>query len=156
MQTRFWLVVVVSLLTLAGCGDPDGPIESMTLYSLDGQTHFSQKKPWKGEKFHGFGVIGKTEIASASDRLAILTAVKKGIAQSDGAEAKCFWPHHAISVVQNGKKIEYVICFTCLQLKRYADGGSKEIPTTASPADTLDAQLQKAGVPLHHDKSSAE
>jgi hypothetical protein len=156
MQTRFLMIVVASLLVLAGCGDPDGPIESMTLYSLNGEDQPPPNKPWKGETFHGFGVVGKTEIASASDRLAILTAVKRGIAQSDGSENKCFWPHHGVSLVQNGKTIEYVICFHCLQLQRFADGASKTIATTASPSDTLDDQLKKAGVPVHEDSSTAE
>jgi hypothetical protein len=128
----------------------------MTLYSLNGEESYPPNKPWKGEKFHGFGVLGKTEVSSPSDRLDILAAVKKGIAQSNGAENKCFWPHHGFSMVQNGKKVDYVICFHCLQLQRFMDGAGKTIPTTTSPADTLDAHLKKAGIPVHDGQSSAE
>ena len=156
MQTRFVIVLIATLATLAGCGDSDGPIESMTLYSLNGEDSPRPDKPWKGETFHGFGVLGKTDVPSPSDRLAILAAVKKGIAQSNGAENKCFWPHHGFSMVQNGKKVDYVICFHCLQLQRFMDGAGKTIPTTTSPAATLDAQLAKAGIAPHKENSSAE
>lgn len=159
MRTPFVrLAIVAAFFALAGCGggDADGPIESMTLYSLNGEDFPSPDKPWKGETFHGFGVLGKAEVSSPSDRLAILAAAKKGIAQSNGEEAKCFWPHHGFSMVQNGKKVDYVICFHCLQLQRFMDGAGKTIPTTSSPAATLDAQLVKAGITPFQEKSSAE
>jgi hypothetical protein len=156
MRTRYLIVVVATLLALAGCSDPDGPIDSMTLYSLNGEDSLQPDKPWKGETFHGFGVLGKAEVTSPSDRLAILAAVKKGIAQSNGAENLCFWPHHGFSMVQNGKKVDYVICFHCLQLQRFMDGAGKTIPTTSSPAAALDAQLTKAGITPYKEKSSAE
>jgi hypothetical protein len=158
MPARYLVAVAVSLLALAGCGDADGPIESMTLYSLDGDESMPPPpaKPRNGEKFHGFGVLAKTEVSSPADRLAILAAVKKGIAQSDGAEAKCFWPHHGFSMVQNGKNVDYVICFHCLQLQRFIDGAGKTIPTTTAPEADLDAQLVRAGITPFKEKSSAE
>jgi hypothetical protein len=145
------LVVLVSLATLAalaGCGDPDGPIDSMTVYSLNGEDSPRPDKPWKGEQFHTFGVLGKTDIASASDRAAILAAIKKGVAASDGRENKCFWPHHGVRLVQNEATIDYVICFHCLQLERYSKGGKVHQPTTTASAGLLDSHLEKAGVPL--------
>jgi hypothetical protein len=156
MRTCGPLVVGASLIALVGCGDSEGPIESMTLYALDGNDSPAPDKPLKGERFHGFGVVGKADIASPADRLAILRAVKQGIARSDGTENKCFWPHHGFRMVQDGKQIDYVICFHCRQLVRHMDGAGKTIPITDSPAATLDAQLAKAGVPLHVDQAATE
>jgi hypothetical protein len=145
-----FLLAFATLAALAGCGDPDGPIESMTVYSLNGEDRAPPDKPWKGEQFHGFGVLGKTAIASASDRGAILAAIKKGIAESDGRENKCFWPHHGVRLVQNGATIEYVICFHCLQLERYSKSGNVHQQTTTSSAGLLDSHLEKAGIPLQN------
>jgi hypothetical protein len=143
------VVLAVGLL-LPGCQDADLaiPIDSMTIYSLDGtyEEGHSKKKP-SGEMFHKYPVLGKVDIAAPKDRTAILAAVKKGIAKSDGTEAKCFWPRHGIRLTQSGKTIEYVICFQCLQLDEYVDGKSSHKLTTESPATVLDKHLEEAGVP---------
>lgn len=142
-------VVLAIGLLLPGCQDADLaiPIDSMTVYSLDGtyEKGDSKRKP-SGEMFHDHPVLRKVDIASAQDRTAILAAVKKGIAKSDGTQAKCFWPRHGIRLTQSGKTIEYVICFQCLQLNEYIDGKSSHKPTTKSPATVLDKHLQDAGV----------
>jgi hypothetical protein len=142
-------MLVVSALALGGCRRAalDVPIESMTLYSLDGNFTPGYDKPYKGEAFHDYPVLGKTDIASPADRRAILAAVLKGIEESTGGEAKCFWPHHGVSLVQVGKRIDYLICFNCYQVYRYADGKSMKQLTTRSPAVVLDVHLRKAGVP---------
>jgi hypothetical protein len=139
-------------LLLLGCQDADTriPIESMTVYSLDGnydKYYARDNKTPTGEMFHDHPVLGKTDIADPKDRTAILVAIKKGIAESDGDQAKCFWPRHGVRLVQSGKTIEYVICFECLQLNEYRDGDIKHKATTRSPAAVLDEQLQGAGVP---------
>ena len=152
------LAAIASLVATfaAGCGNSEKPVDAMTLYSLDGSYVSDEGKVWKGEMFNGFPVFAKTQIESASDRMAILTAVKQGITQSKGGTIACFWPHHGVSLLQNGKRIDYVICFHCLQLQRFMDGAGKTIPTTTSPAATLDAQLAKAGIEPHKENSSAE
>jgi hypothetical protein len=149
--------VVLMSLVLAGCnrlsfGDP---VESMTLYSLDGIHEVDEwdKKPRgeekaKGELFHRFPVLGKTEITSASDRSAILAAVKKGIAKNNGRPNKCFWPRHGLTLVQNGRHIEFVICFECLQLDEYTDGQRVRKLTADAASGLMNEHLEKAHVPL--------
>ncbi len=149
--------VVLMSLAQAGCnrlsfGDP---VESMTLYSLDGLHEVDEwdKKPRgeekaKGELFHRFPVLGKTEITSAADRSAILAALKRGIAKSDGREAKCFWPRHGLTLVQNGRHIEFVICFECTQLEEYTEGIPVRKPTADAASGLLNEHLEKAHVPL--------
>ncbi len=141
------VVLAVGLL-LPGCQDADLaiPIDSMTIYSLDGTYEEGHSKEPSGEMFHNYPVLGKVEIVSAQDRTAILASVKKGIAKSDGTEAKCFWPRHGIRLTQSGKTIEYVICFQCRRLNEYIDGKASHKLTTKSPAAVLDKHLKDAGV----------
>ena len=130
----------------AGCGNSEKPVDAMTLYSLDGNYFPEEGKVWKGEMFHGFPVFAKTQIESASDRLAILTAVKQGITQDNGRSFDCFWPHHGVSLSQNGKRIDYVICFHCAKLEQYVDGADGFKPINHSSETLLNAQLAKAGI----------
>jgi hypothetical protein len=146
--TTLMLAAIVSLFAtfLAGCGHRDAPIESLTLYSLDGEYLAGEGEAPKGEMFQGFPVLGKTEIASASDRVEILTAVKNAIGEFHGSQITCFWPHHALRVLQNGKRTDYVICFHCSKVERDVDGASVFKPITNSPKAMLDAHLAKAGI----------
>jgi hypothetical protein len=142
-------LIVISFLALIGCNRRsfDGAVDSMTLYSLDGDYDPIHGKPWKGEMFHEHPVLGKTDIASAADRRAILAAVKQGIAQSNGTIAECFWPRHGLRLVQNGGQSDYVICFECLQVYEYTDGQWTHKPTTKYATGLLDEQLEKADIP---------
>jgi hypothetical protein len=149
--------VVLMSLAQAGCNRLSfgEPVESMTLYSLDGIHEVDEwdKKPRgeekaKGELFHRFPVLGKTEITSAADRSAILAAVKKGIAKSNGREDKCFYPRHGLRLVQNGRHIEFVICFQCEQLDEYTDGQRVNKPTADAASGLLNEQLTKAHIPI--------
>jgi hypothetical protein len=134
---------------LSGCQDADSriPIDSMTVYSLDGMYEPKKGEKPTGEMFHGYPVLGKTGITSPKDRSAILAAIKKGIAKSDREEYKCFWPRHGVRLMQSGKTIEYLICFQCLQLDEFLDGRRSHKTTADTSAKLLDEQLRSAGVP---------
>jgi len=130
----------------------DIPIDSMTLYSLDASFTPGLDKPFKGETFYEYPALGKTDIASPDDRREVLAAILKGIKESNGERAFCFWPHHGVRLMQNGKRIEYLICYHCFQAYKFEDGKSTLQLTTRSPAKVLDAYLQKAGVPRQKDE----
>ena len=149
LRRLLYCASVISSLALAGCQEEslEAPIDSMTLYSLEAKMMPGRSKRPKGETFHDVAVLGKTDVASEADRHAILKAIKKGIAQSDGKENKCFWPRHGVRLVQNGKWIDYVICFECLQLDEYIDNQHGHKPTTGEAAEVLDQHLERAGVP---------
>jgi hypothetical protein len=142
-------VLLVLSSTLAGCQRPAGdlPIESMTLYSLDGTYAPEVSKPFKGETFHTYPVLGKTEIASPVDRREILAAVQKGIEEGKAITTTCFWPRHGISLLQSGRRVEYLICYQCSQLSKFTDGELLRQSTNALPAKMLNAYFEKAGVP---------
>jgi hypothetical protein len=130
----------------AGCGKSEQPVDAMTLYSLDGYYVSDEGKVWTGEKFHGFPVFAKIQIESASDRVAILTAIKKGFTQYNGSTMACFWPHHGVSLMQNGKRLDYLICFHCSKLEQSVDGADEFKPINNSAEAVLNAHLAKAGI----------
>jgi hypothetical protein len=138
---------VLLFAMLIGCGRQEAPIDAMTLFSLDGNYTPEDGKQPPSEMFNGYPVLGKLEIASPNDRLAILRAVQRGIAESDGKEAKCFWPRHGVRLKQSGKTIEFLICFHCLQLEQYIDGKPVHKPTTDTPKSVLNGYLKQARVP---------
>jgi hypothetical protein len=135
--------------------DPDLsiPIDSLTVYSLDGNDERGDEKP-RGEMFHSFQVLGKVDIASPKDRTAILAAIKQGMAKGDQS-SKCFWPRHGVKFTQAGKILEYLICFQCNELQLYTDG-VQTYEYTQPTADTahpiLDRHLTAAGIPLQEPK----
>ena len=135
------LVVIMSCGALCGCGD--APRESMTLYSL-----IENERPGHNmkEAFHNSLVLGKLDVTSASDRLAVINAVQQGHSESDGTTYDCFIPRHGLRVRQNGTQTDYVISFACLQMKTYSTNGAERLSITASAKRVIDEYLQKAGI----------
>jgi hypothetical protein len=99
------------------------------------------------EPFHGCLILGKTDVASATDRLAVIDAVQKTQHESDGTKYDCFFPRHGLRVRQNGKTTDYVISCDCLQMKKYFGDRMEKTPITASAKKVLDEYLKKAGIP---------
>ena len=98
------LALLVALVV--GCGqdsirDFNSP-DSLTLYSIDGNDYGAGEGPNTDEFFHGYPVIGKVEVQNLENRNATMAALRKGIADSDGTMAKCFWPRHAVRASENG------------------------------------------------------
>jgi hypothetical protein len=79
-------------------------------------------------------------------REALIAAFNRGIARSNGEEAKCFWPRHALRLERDGKVTDYLICFQCLQFASYPGGQGGAIDR--SPQPTFDDELKRAGIPL--------
>jgi hypothetical protein len=161
MKRTIWREAVtlatICCACLLGCQDPDLsiPIDSMTVYSLDGRNEWGRDpKPPPAKMFHEHPVLGKVDIASPKDRTAILAAIKKGIVKG-GEGAKCFFPRHGVKFTQAGKTMEYVICFECSEFELYMDG-VRSHEYTESTADTahqiLDEHLAGAGIPLQKPK----
>lgn len=147
----FIAVVVAAIAFLIAFRDPTPGLESpehLTLFSIEGK-HVSADAE---ERFHGYPVLGKVEIADADDRKKLVVALKEGLAQSDRSMAKCFWPRHAIRVVEKGRTIDYVICFECLQLEIREGRSKKTKPITSEPQSVFNNYLISAGIPLSEKK----
>jgi hypothetical protein len=125
----------------------------MTLYSVDGRDSLSpEDRARASELFHGFPVLGKSPIADARQRTRLLDALRDGVARSDGALAKCFWPRHGLRVVgEGGETVDFVICFQCLQLAEWRGEAASTIATTRGPQPVFDKALTDAGLPLAPD-----
>lgn len=115
------------------------------LYSLLPERIMEKGKEESG--FYGWKVLGKTTLSDA-DRKAVLDAVIKGIADSDGTAAKCFDPRHGLGITYENKTAGFTICFECYQLIGHGTGTSGPLTTTRAPQVLLDKILTAAQVPL--------
>jgi hypothetical protein len=121
--------------------------EAIELYSLDPGADV--KEPIDAKKgFHGWKVLGKTTVKDAKTRKKIVAAMYQGLEASDGTAAKCFNPRHGIRVTADGKTVDAVICYECLQVQFHAGDAAKTETTTATPEKVFDEVLRDAGVPL--------
>jgi hypothetical protein len=125
-------ILLTSLFLGCGCNwvGGQGTPEQLTLYSIDGRRLQPGQEVQANEKFHGYPVLGKIEIADADKRKEVFAALKEGLARSNGTMAKCFWPRHGIPAVEKGRTIDYVICFECLQLEAHEGDSKRVMPVT--------------------------
>jgi hypothetical protein len=114
------------------------------LYSLE-----PLEKAEKENALHGWKVLGETTVKDAETRKKLLSALEKSIAKPETGGAKCFDPRHAISVRQDGKAVEVLMCFECGWVYVYQDGKDVahiKMDTVAQPL--YDGILQDARIPL--------
>src|SRR5262245_42140473 len=83
----------------AGAVDKDNKLPDDALKVLEKADSYEllSLDPDKGglkDGFHGWKVLGKTTVKDMKTRVRVLNALKKGVADSDGAAAKCFLPRH--------------------------------------------------------------
>lgn len=101
-----------------------------------------------GKNFHNFEILGQKAVTDAATRRKLVAAFQKGVSESDGTVAACFNPRHGISVKQNGKTYDFVICFQCLSASVYVDGVRGEgLLTTGSPAREFNEVIADLGLP---------
>jgi len=125
--------------------------ELFELYSLDPE----RKKDKQGnlvpvkDGFHGWEVLGKTEVKGEAERKRLADALRLGAEDNFGMVAACFIPRHGIRLKGGGKTVDLVICFQCLSVQVFVDGERKEgFLTTGDPQEAFDAMLRSAGVKL--------
>jgi hypothetical protein len=118
--------------------------EKFELLSLDPGARKEKPK----NNFHGWKVLGSTVVKDKDVRQMILTALTKGIAESDGRIAKCFNPRHGIRATHKGRTIDLVICFECLQVQVFGGNKATTVLTTKSPQPAFDKALREAKIPL--------
>jgi hypothetical protein len=99
--------------------------------------------------FHGWKVLGKTEVKEAAVRKRLSDALRLGAEDNFGMAAGCFIPRHGIRLKDGARTVDLVICFQCLSAQVFVNGERKEgFLTTGEPQKAFDAVLKAAGVKL--------
>ncbi|MBI1367235.1 MAG: hypothetical protein GC162_01130 [Planctomycetes bacterium] len=155
------VAAVIALLFMINRNDylppsPDGNVpilepDHLTLYSIEPQELRGKPgsmAPADAEVFHLCPVLGKTQIADADDRRAIMRTLQAAARPDDEFRMMCFEPHHAIRIEHAGRTIDYVICFHCQRIHMYDGPSSRSIATSADPQSLFDRYLTAAHVPL--------
>ena len=149
--------VALTLLALsaAGCRAAGNDLPKDVRAVLDKADRFEllsldpdRRKEKSKDNFHGWNVLGLTEVKDAATRKKVVAALYKGIADSDGAVAACFNPRHGIRATHDGKTVELVICYECLSMQSFLGKERASALTTRSPQKTFDEVLTAAKVPL--------
>jgi len=118
--------------------------EKFELISLDPGR--DGEKPKDG--FHGWKVLGQTEVKDADTRKKLVAALEKGVKENDGRVAACFNPRHGIKATHDGKTVELVICFECLSISGWTDGEPFSVLTSRKAEETFNKTLTDRNVPL--------
>jgi hypothetical protein len=122
------------------------------LFSLDPSVLNIEGEPEKyppKDAFQGWKVLGKTTIKDADKRKELLALLVKGAADDKAQGIRCFEPRHGIRMTIDGKTIDLVICFHCMQAYVYT--GEKKMGyflTGDAPQAALNKVLTDAKVPL--------
>jgi hypothetical protein len=122
--------------------------DTFELYSLDPTREPGKEVP-AADAFHGWKILGKTEVKADAARKRLADALRTGAEDNPGIVAACFIPRHGIRLTGGGKTIDLVICFQCMSVQVFEDDKPvKGFLVTNSPQKELDAVLKAAGVKL--------
>jgi hypothetical protein len=101
------------------------------------------------DNFHGWKVLGRTAVKDKEKCKRLAAALRRGVEESEGVAAACFNPRHGLRVIRDGKPVDFVICFECLQVQVFEGNRSlKGFLISGSPERAFDKALRDAGVPL--------
>lgn len=147
-------LLLVALAT--GCGQskpasvsqPTSAPDELVLYAIDGLVNPPEGFVSDEKHFRGYTILGKVDVTDLNARQNIVKAIEDGINESDGVVAACFWPRHGVHVVTNGKAVDYVICYECLQMYIFRDDERTFKSTTPTHQAVLTAPLTAAGIKL--------
>lgn len=150
LNWRAWIGFPLALIVLTGCARDSNNPAKLTLYSIDGREDRRSNDGTVTEtKFHGYPIVGKTQFDDPETCREILRQIDLGRKESDGSMAKCFWPRHGVHVeYKDGSSADFVICFTCLQLKIYEKGDVKLDTTSRAPMSYFNDLLEKADIEI--------
>ena len=117
--------------------------DQFELLSLDPAHRKKIVKP----NFHGYKVLGTTLVKDAETRKELVTAFESGVVENQGLEMFCFNPRHGIRVTRDGKNVDFVICFECLEVQVYGDARGYFL-VSGTPQRVFDKALRDANVSL--------
>lgn len=155
---------LILLLLLSGCNSDRPPLEPSgekipadaaaalrdalvwELFSLD---PCIEEDPDNASRFHGWKILGSTQIADAMTRQKLLQSLEASVAANPGIVAACFAPRYGLRVKYKDQQHDFVICFECYRAIRYTDDEQQDgFNPTDSPADDFNRVLKAAKIPL--------
>jgi hypothetical protein len=123
--------------------------KSAELYSLEPlSTHES------APKFQGYEILGETPLNAADTRIAT-EAFSKAVEAGNGNMPNCFDPRHALRIVLDGHRYDFLLCYACAQLTVYKDDKEFTDLSAAGSPKVLNDLLQAHHVPISHSGDKA-
>jgi hypothetical protein len=104
--------------------------------------------PWN-ESFHNYPILGKIEVSDKARHAALLQELYKGVGDSDGSIATCYFPRHGIHASLGNETVDLVICFECQQVYTYSASlpyAPDVFSITQSARATFDRLVKEAGL----------
>lgn len=152
-------IFVGLLFALAGCSASSRPgalpdelkllegATSIELVALDPLKASMRQSP-PADVMRGFGVLGRATLSDAARCDELVRLIARGIAESDGSAAMCFNPRHGLRVRRDGRTLELLICYECLQMRAWSDAGSTQadVLTSASVEPAVSSLFEAAGL----------
>jgi hypothetical protein len=92
------------------------------------------------DKFQGCPILKRVVITDAMLKRQLLDGLYYGIGTSPGSSA-CFSPHHGIRGVQDGRRVELVICFHCSNYRGVATSGQVSGSISKAPEELFNRIL---------------
>lgn len=122
---------------------------SWTLLSID-------PGPYKktADEFHGYPVLGRLPLSNSKATLNAIHEIVEAARNWDNSIALCFWPRHGLSaILKDGRRVDFVICYECVQAKMFVDGefgdivhfGTKRTKISPAPLNDL---LKAHNIPM--------
>jgi hypothetical protein len=94
---------------------------------LEPHSKLADKSSRSPEKFHGFLILGKTEITDKTERKQLLNDLFDCIPTGRPPWiAMCFNPRHGIRAIRNGENVDLLICFECGRMYVFASKNDSE------------------------------
>ena len=141
------LIAALSLcaLLLMGCQgthDVASSSRTMIMYGLDGN---AGRTPLSDANYHGWTILQSCPITDPQQQDSIRQALQQSIDDSDGRSMRCFIPRHGLREIDlQGRVVDHVICFQCLNYHEYIDEQSGTSGTlTRSAKDTFNKILSQ-------------
>lgn len=98
--------------------------------------------------FHGYPELGSTELTDPATITDLLDSLRAGIEGNDDTVAACFNPRHGLTAELDGRRVDLLICFECLQIQIHDETGEnvEDALTTEAPAAVFNRVFAEAGI----------
>lgn len=129
-----------------------GSDTKLTLFAIDPNDNAFRATGdgmWKGRKlFRGHIVRSSALIDDGREREVLVHALTDGMRETDGTIAPCFEPYFGLTIERGDKKIDIVVCFSCLQAHVYGAYADDGFILANTHADVFIASAKRHGLGL--------